>query len=92
MDDDQFLMRIAYPIQFCKLESEAVANLERLIVGRQCGLDEGVQFYVSHLSRILSRDRGSFPEIPLSDFPFGESQMRTLMAELRDVLSRRNPG
>jgi hypothetical protein len=91
MNEAQFMMRICYPIQFCKSESEAVANLERLIIGKQCGMDEGVQFYVSHLSSILDQAPDSFPEVPFGDFPFGRSQMKTLLSDLRDVLSRRDP-
>ena len=91
MNDAQFMMRISYPIQFCRSQSEAVANLERLIVGRQCGLDEGVAFYISRLSSLLDREPDSLPKIPLDDFPFERSQMKTLLSDLRDVLSRSSP-
>jgi hypothetical protein len=91
MNETQFMRRISYPIQFCKSEAEAVANLERLIMGRQCGLDEGRQFYVTRLSCILDREAASFPEIPFGDFPFSKSQMKTLLGSLREVLSRENP-
>jgi hypothetical protein len=91
MNDAQFMMRISYPIQFCQSQSEAVANLERLIVGRQCGLDEGVEFYLSRLSSLLDREPDSFPKIPLDDFPFERSQMKTLLSDLRDALSRSSP-
>jgi hypothetical protein len=91
MNEAQFMLQISYPIQFCKSESEALANLERLIIGKQCGMNQGVGFYVSHITSILDGEPGSFPEIPISDFPFSKSQMKTLLSDLRDVLSRRNP-
>jgi hypothetical protein len=91
MNEAHFLLVLCYPIQFCRSEAEAVANLERLIVGRQCGLDQGVPFYLSHLTSILDRELGSFPEMPLSDFPFSKDQMKTLLSALRDVLARSNP-
>jgi hypothetical protein len=54
-------------------------------------MNQGVGFYVSHITSILDGEPGSFPEIPISDFPFSKSQMKTLLSDLRDVLSRRNP-
>ena len=89
-NEAQFMMKIAYPIQFCKSEAEAVANLERLIVAKQCGLDEGVQFYVSQITSILEREPDAFPEIPLSDFPFSKSQMKALLSELENLLSKKD--
>jgi hypothetical protein len=90
MNEAHFLQILCYPIQFCKSEAEAVANLKRLIVGKQCGLDQGVPFYVSHITSIVEREPGSFPEIPNRDFPFGKSQLKTLLSALRDALTRSN--
>ena len=89
-NEAQFMMKIAYPIQFCKSESEAVANLERLIVAKQCGMDEGVQFYISQITSILEREPEVFPDIPLGDFPFSKSQMKMLLFELKNVLSQKD--
>jgi hypothetical protein len=90
MNETQFLLRIGYPIQFCRSEAEAVAHLERLIVGGQCGLDEGVPFYLSHLSRLVDLESSVFPEAPLENFPFDRKQLKTLLSALRDVLAQRS--
>ncbi len=90
MNDARFMMKITYPIQFCRSQSEALVHLERLIVGRECGMDEGVQFYISQITGILDRELDDFPDIPLNDFPFSKSEMKRLLQDLRNVVAEKS--
>jgi len=60
--DNQNIMKyqnignLSYPCIFAKDPEDAIDNLFRLISKKQCGFDEGIEFWKKELSNVLSEE------------------------------------
>jgi len=88
MTDEQFLMKLAYPLYYTDTPEESVANLVRLIAGRLCGLDEGREYYLQRLSLLLAKPEADFPTVTLPDLPFAAQAIRRILQGLEMELKR----
>jgi hypothetical protein len=82
--------KIGYPCIFSTSVEDAASNLLRLITKKQCGYDEGAEWWVSHLSEWLDNPHGLL-SLNCCGAKFTENQWRSILHRVIDGLKAHLP-
>ena len=88
MHFDEGKNKLGYPSIFCKTTREAVENLLRLIVGKQCGFDEGTAEWRASIAEWLDGDYALL-ELNYCGASFSEDQWREILQGVINGLENR---
>jgi hypothetical protein len=82
-----FAQKIGYACIYSRTVDDACANLHRLITGKTCGYDEGVEAWREALSALMESD---LQRLNWAGATFAEDEWRMILNKLRDQLQDQN--